>query len=109
MVLKGFSQDVVLDEQGIVQHYLVFTKEDGSELRLPVSEATTKELIRQVYSEPTVPLHKLAEDEVANSVEDPFDSGATEFGAEDADLPIEYEVEEDDENHPADESEVPSL
>lgn len=109
LTLKGFSQDVVLEDRNSIQHFLVFGKEDGSEVRLPVPKETTEELIRLVYVQPSPPLHKLAEDSIADSGDESVADGATEFGAEDPDLEEDDGIEDEDEDGPYDESEVPSL
>jgi len=114
LTLKGFSQDVVLQNKDAIQHYLVFDKGDGSEMRLPVPEETTKELIRLIYAPP-------ARTSSAERETEPIDTGdeylaktaATEFSAIDADEEEDEHIEqyesEEDEDVPADESEVPSI
>ncbi len=103
-ILNGFSNDIRIDSRDTSQHYLVFQKEDGTEVRLPVSEDIQKELIKLIYADkiqapfepPNPPRHTLEEDPIAE---------ATEFGGdENTESEEEFETES-----PDSEEEVPSL
>jgi hypothetical protein len=111
--IKGFSQDFDLETKAI-QHWLVCSKEDGSEARLPVPETTVQELIRLSHSKEIQASVEPAPESVdPDDPDDPVASGATEFGGGEADLEPEdlFDVasEEAEEQTPENEEEVPSL
>lgn len=96
LLLKGFSQDVSLDDPNTVHYLLVFGKEGSSEeLRLPVLQETTEKLVAFLYAgapsvppAPTPPVPPVVEEDFDEDLE-----GATHFEGEVPDDPPPFDDE----------------
>jgi hypothetical protein len=109
LMLKSFSQEVVIDEKDEVKYFAVFVDDDsGRELRLPIPKGTSEAIIRFLWAGPGEP-PKMAEDNV-EPPEPETPPEATEFGGDE--VPEEdpaQDVEEYEDDGPGSEEEVPSL
>lgn len=123
LTLKGFSQDVQMESPEEPQDFLVFSSDDGRELRLPVGQETVKGLVDFIFGSPdletsTTKMDFVPELRVPHVAPPPeLEEGATEFGAEESSyLMVDDDEEalmEDDGQGPPDrptsEEEIPSL
>ena len=116
LVLKRFYQAVELDSPDVESYFLVFSREDGSDVHLPVSKSTTEALVKVLYTSPvsnqTVPKnHKEdVEEEESEEMQDEYDSdvGGSIFSASDALPPPSEDDDPDDLDYVSDDRMTPS-
>lgn len=113
--LKRFSQDVDLARPDVIQYFLVFQKDDGGEVRLPVQRETTETLISLVYGgaqqapvkpeRAQQPRQQVPDDYRPEQDGEPPSVFPDDFHSEQE----EYEEDSVEEDLPESEDEVPSL
>jgi len=97
--LTRFSQEVDVESDALaVSYFAIFQKDDGQELRLPISQEASQAIIAFV-ADKTEKRAEVSEEEKQD---------ATVFGAEEP-QPEEEELYEDEEYTPDSEEAVPSL
>lgn len=106
LTLKSFSQEVVLANKDEVKYYAHFLREDGKELKLPITKEGSETLIRFTWDRPEPEKTAEAEEPEREEAAD-----ATEFGGDEVpeEEPAEDVQEPEEESLPESEEEVPSL
>lgn len=112
ITLARFSQEVDVATGSMdVTYFAVFRSDDGRELKLPISQAASQELISFMADKPKVASSvqdDLRQDSVGQMIGEEDQQFATTFGDDD-DVQEDHQDEEYEEESPESEEEVPSL